>query len=202
MPITYGVTIPKVRWLNETTWCCDRHLPSAQIPASMTECWYYGCISRRPARPGEEAPETAPAAPVLRPEPEPEPPASPEPEPEPEPVQEPVEDLQTQKERDDWNIIQAALKEYQERGTLTELPDEPEAPADLSRGQAQKDLDRSEDQHLMEVLGPSPAERKRGATQMVRCSVCQAVMWRRPKDAAERKVFWCKEHLNQKVSQP
>jgi hypothetical protein len=39
--------------------------------------------------------------------------------------------------------------------------------------------------------GPTPQEKRRGATQRVKCSECGKVLWRRPKDAALCTTFFC-----------
>ena len=51
------------RWLNDDTWVCHRHLPSARIPAAAATCWYSNCSVTRP--PKESPPKTvAPTASV------------------------------------------------------------------------------------------------------------------------------------------
>lgn len=49
---------PKPAWLNDNTWVCRRHLPSARIPHSVNSCWYVHCPSSRPSM------ETRPASPA------------------------------------------------------------------------------------------------------------------------------------------
>lgn len=34
-------------WLNETTWMCPKHIPSARIPSNQDVCWF-GCGTHRP----------------------------------------------------------------------------------------------------------------------------------------------------------
>lgn len=60
MSLIYGAPVPKVRWINSTTWSCDRHIPPAKIPHTVDSCWYWGCSSLRPPLVVEEAPEPAP----------------------------------------------------------------------------------------------------------------------------------------------
>lgn len=198
--ITLGNPKPKAYWLNETTWCCTRHLPSVQLPARLDACYYLGCPSLRP--------DVGVVAPALAPPVEPEPEFQSEPEllvvalvPEPSPsvvepepvVLVPVEPSKKRKPKpkrnhkperqklSDADLIAKALREFQAR---TDLPPAPEAdpPNSTPKNGAH----------------PTPAERKRGATQMVLCSICGVPQWRRPKDVLGRKVFWCPEHKNQK----
>lgn len=44
---------------------------------------------------------------------------------------------------------------------------------------------------VLEIEGPSPQDRRRGATQKVGCGVCGQALWRRPKDVTPGTVFFC-----------
>ena len=36
-------------WRDENQWVCPKHLPSVKIPAHIEQCWFAGCVSRRPS---------------------------------------------------------------------------------------------------------------------------------------------------------
>ena len=80
----YSNLAPNVRWVNPTTWSCDRHVPPAMIPERLSECWYMGCPSHRPPRP-------VPVMVLLN-----------------------REELAALKDQEDLAIITKALKAYQE----------------------------------------------------------------------------------------
>jgi len=48
---------------------------------------------------------------------------------------------------------------------------------------------------------PPPAAKRRGATQQVRCSHCGDLLWRRPREVAEGKQFFCGFECRRKASQ-
>lgn len=71
MTITYGFVPPKVYWVNETTWSCDRHVPPARLPHTVESCWFYGCSScRPPINPTPAPPEEFTFTEVIASEPE------------------------------------------------------------------------------------------------------------------------------------
>ena len=45
-------------WLNETTWSCRCHIPSARFPAAVQKC-LYGCKVEQPPRPGPASKQEA-----------------------------------------------------------------------------------------------------------------------------------------------
>ena len=187
MPLNFGAATSKAHWLNDTTWCCERHMPSAKIPARLDTCWYAGCPSCRP-------PVPEPVVPVEPPVEEPveilifdkplaeAAPAAPRPRRVRPPRRRtkqsvPAPNKNASKEEQDWDLILRHLKDYQ--GPTAAGPSAPPAPLDQ--------------------VEPSAAERKRGATQQVQCQYCGVTMWRRPKDVIVGKVFFCQAHRNQKA---
>ena len=36
-------------WRDENQWVCPEHLPSVKIPAHIEQCWFAGCVSKRPS---------------------------------------------------------------------------------------------------------------------------------------------------------
>jgi len=182
--VNYILQIPKVRWVNATTWCCDRHIPPTMIPAKMTECWYYGCTSHRPpAIPANLLPEQAP------------PPVK---------VTETKSKRKTkaQVEQEDQAIIAQALKDYH-----SDLPDfdptglEPvqlpmPTPPEFKVTPKHRKT-RTAKQHLPvdpTQLQPTAEDRKQGRSSLVGCETCGASLWRRPTEVAQGKVFYCPEH--------
>jgi hypothetical protein len=234
--IKYGFVNPKVQWISDEVWSCDRHTPPARIPERMETCWYYGCPSCRPPRNGEkietkstsyktdnwisgwksESPacskENTLEEELIRDTPTP----KTEKEPKKNIVKRPKLSLvleeplimdtpnpetliDSQKEQNDWEVIAKALKEYQEKGPTSLSNQENKKTKNNVSSKNQKKQSKEKPETISEEK-PTDAERKRGATQKVFCSVCNKVLWRRPKDAAVRKIFWCAEHLNKKTS--
>jgi len=160
--------IPKVfktRWLNHTHWVCDRHIPPTQIPAGTNKCWYFGCPSVRP--PEEERP-LDPTLPVLQ------------------VVKQVPETPRTAREQE-WDeknqaLIAAALKEYKVHGPTKLADPEPSKPKRAPRSpRVTKPLEQ-----------PSAMEKRRGATQKAKCSVCGATVWRRRTEL--NRVHFCQTH--------
>ena len=109
----YGIQAPKVRWVNATTWSCDRHIPPAMIPEKMKECWYFGCTSHRPQRPEESI------TPLVQAKQYPS-----------------VAELALQKEQADLELIARCLKEYQGPESQPPSPEsQPPSPTDADRRQ-------------------------------------------------------------------
>lgn len=162
---------PKVYWVNEETWCCDRHVPPVRYPARLDACYYFGCASVRPPRP-EAAPPHPPAVIEERTWTPPEP---------------KVEEDQWEKAKAeaDWAIIQVALKEYEASGPCS-LP-EPEEPPAL------EPVEPPPVEDFAPGEGPTPQERRQGRTTRVTCKVCGAPLWRRKNEATGRDHF-CQVH--------
>jgi hypothetical protein len=181
-------SLPKVRWINELTWCCDRHIPPTMIPAKMNECWYYGCTSRRPLDP--------PAAPVAPPEPEPVLISVPR-------VVKSKRKSKLQLEQEDQAIIAQALKDYHSdlpdfdptglEPVQIPMPVPPEfaVPRKPRKTRAAKQLPPPTDPTQPQ---PTAEDRKQGRSSLVACESCGAPLWRRPTEVAQGKVFYCPDH--------